>query len=71
MSAYLYPELKSKKAYKEAIANGETIVAADNSLFNQDYIKNGTVTFEGPHYPKPHRYYGKAVVENGKVVKIS
>lgn len=70
MSAYLYPELKSKKAYKEAIAQGLRITAKENSIFGSTSVENGTVTFEGPHFPKPHRYYGRALVENGRVVKI-
>ena len=70
MSAYLYPELPSKKAYKEAIARGDLVVARENSPFGGDTPQQGVVPFEGPHYPKPHRYYGKATVKNGRVVKI-
>jgi len=71
MSAYLYPELPSKKAYKEAIAKGETITAHDNTPAGEPKIMDGTVDFEGPHFPKPHKYYGKAVVKDGKVISIS
>jgi hypothetical protein len=71
MSAYLYPEMNSKKAYKKAIAEGVTITARENTPWGQDWVENGKVTFEGPHYPKPHKYYGNAVVENGKVVRVS
>jgi hypothetical protein len=71
MSAYLYPELPSKKAYKEAIKQGETITARENTPWGQKEVTNGPVTFEGPHYPKPHKYYGKAVVKEGRVISIS
>ena len=71
MAAYLYPELPSKKAYKDAIKDGKTITARDNTPYGEPAIQNGTIHFEGPHYPKPHVYYGKAVVKDGKVVSIS
>lgn len=45
MSAYLYPELKSKKAYKDAIAQGLRITAKENSIFGSTSVENGTVTF--------------------------
>jgi len=70
MSAYLFPEKPSKKAYKESIASGEIITAAENTPWGSKIVNNGIVTFEGPHFPKPHRYYGQATVVNGKVVKI-
>ena len=71
MSAYLYPELPSKAAYKKAIGEGKKIVAKENKPWGQDAVQNGAVTFEGPHYPKPHKYYGTAKVENGLVVKVT
>lgn len=71
MSAYLYPELKSKKAYKEAIAAGQTVTAREQFMGMEKPVQSGTVTFKGPHYPKPHQYYGTAVVKDGKVVKVS
>ena len=69
--AYLYPELKSKKAYKEALKTGMRIIARDNTPWGQKDIIDGSVVFEGPHYPKPHRYYGTAIVKDGIVIKIS
>lgn len=71
MAAYLYPNLKSKKAYKEAIAAGRVVTACNNTPWGADAVNSGTVAFEGPHYPEPHRFYGKAVVVDGKVVKVS
>jgi hypothetical protein len=32
---------------------------------------NGPTAIEGPHYPKPHRWYAAVTVENGVVVKVS
>jgi hypothetical protein len=70
MSAYLYPDLKSKKAYKDAIAAGRTVTASENTPCGSCPVSNGTVAFEGPHYPKPHKFYGRVTVVDGKVTKI-
>jgi hypothetical protein len=70
MSAYLYPELLTKKAYKEAIAAGKKITAFENTPWGNKRLIEGSYSFEGPHYPKPHRYYGKAVVKDGIVISI-
>ena len=68
--AYLYPELPSKKAYKEAIARGEVITCRENTPWGQKPVEDGTAVFEGPHYPKPHKYYGTAHVMAGRVIKV-
>jgi len=71
MSAYLYPNLKSKKAFREAIAQGRTITAMENTPAGSVLVRGTTtVTFEGPHHPEPHRFYGKAQVTDGKVTKV-
>ena len=70
MAAYLYPELPSKSTYKKALSEGKEIIARENTPFGSELVQNGEVVFEGPHFPKPHRYYGMAVVQDGKVVKV-
>ena len=70
MSAYLYPNLKSKKAYKEKIASGGLVYAMNNTPYDSTEVNNGMVCFEGPHYPQPHRFYGQATVVDGRVVKV-
>lgn len=45
MSAYLYPNLKSKKAYKDAIKLGQVITAKENTLMGPVTIVTATVTF--------------------------
>jgi hypothetical protein len=71
MSCYLYPNLPSKVAYKRAIEEGREVLAKRNTPWGQILVEDDTVTFEGPHFPQPHRYYGRAVVKNGKVVKVT
>lgn len=66
---YLNPNLKSKKAYKEAIAAGKRVTAFQPGV-GEPPPKDGTVTFEGPHYPKPHSFYGKATLKDGVVIAV-
>ena len=72
--AYTDRDFKSKKELKDAIARGEKIrVYQPNSdLFggSADPPQNGKVYLEGPHYPKPHTWYGEAWLENGIIVKV-
>ena len=32
--------------------------------------QDGEDVIEGPHYPKPHSWYARVRVENGRVVKV-
>lgn len=68
--AYLYPERKSKKEYIDMIKAGERITCHENTPMGSVPVMNGQVTFEGPHYPKPHKYYGNAWIRGGVVVWI-
>jgi hypothetical protein len=70
MSAYLYPNLASKKSLREAIASGQEIIAKLNYPWGSEKVESGNVVFEGPHAPRPHRFYGTAWIENGRVVEI-
>jgi hypothetical protein len=66
--AYVDPNFKSKKALKEAIAEGKDVYVFSPGPF--PVAKNGRVAIEGPHYPKPHTWYAQVEVEDGKVVKV-
>lgn len=60
----------SKKALKEAVASGKPIeVFRPGGIFPSQ--QNGTVALEGPHAPKPHRWYATAKIEDGYIVKGS
>jgi len=53
----------SKKALKEAVAAGKRIgVFQYNNLFGKTFEPGETVYLEGPHYPKPHKWYAQAVL---------
>lgn len=65
--SYVDPNYRSKKAFKEAIANGIRHRTYNSSgVF--DAPKNGSDVIEGPHYPQPHRWYAAVFVKDGIVV---
>ena len=65
---YCSPNFKTKKALKEAVANGEKVTVFSPGPF--PCPQDGSITLEGPHYPEPHRWYASVIVENGRVVKV-
>ena len=62
--AYVYPNFKTKKELNEAIKNGLKVTARNNTPRGQESIETGSACIEGPHYPKPHKWYATVVVEN-------
>lgn len=67
---YTTENFKSKKALKEAIAQGKTVTYFQPGPFGGNEPSNGTVYLEGPHYPEAHKWYAQATVQGGKVVKV-
>lgn len=69
---YTRKNFPSKKALKDAIANGErvTVFQPNADLTGAYPPDNGTVYLEGPHYPKPHRWYATGVVKDGVLVSV-
>ena len=56
-----------KKELKEAVAAGRKItVYQPGGIFPGE--TNGRICIEGPHYPKPHRWYSSGVVKDGVIV---
>lgn len=68
---YTTIDFKTKKAFKEAVANGEKITVYQPGPFGGNEPTEGTVCIEGPHYPAPHTWYATATLKNGVVVKVS
>ena len=58
---------KTKKQLKEWIAEGRQVRAYDPGPFNTRPV--GIVTIEGPHYPKPHRWYARVSYNEQDYVK--
>lgn len=65
---YTNINFKTKKALKEALAQGTKVYLYNPSPFPTP--ENGEISVEGPHYPKPHSWYARVLVENGRVVKV-
>ncbi len=60
---------KTKKALREAVAAGHAVTIHNPGPFGDAPI-NGTVAVEGPHFPKPHRWYAQVTLENGLVTVV-
>ena len=71
--AYTVEDFKSKKAAKEAIAasDGKGVRAYQpGGFFHTDGLPDGQWTIEGPHYPKPHCWYGRGTVKDGMLLNL-
>lgn len=72
---YTDRNFKSKAELKRALAAGEVITVFQyNDFFGKTAeVRNTprtTVFLEGPHYPKPHKWYAQAEVEYGVIVRV-
>lgn len=64
---------KSKKAIKEAVADGKYVTLESTDVFGQGYsgaienAPNGTHFFVGPDPYTNRKFYGQVVVKEGKI----
>jgi hypothetical protein len=65
---YVSPNLKTKKALREAVAAGNRITVYEPGLGTAPV--NGAAYIEGPHYPEPHRWYAQVEVTDGVVTRV-
>jgi hypothetical protein len=66
---YVNPDYKSKKDFKAAVESGKKHYPYNPSgMFPTP--ENGTGVVEGPHYPKPHKWYAQVEIKDGVVVKV-
>ena len=65
---YASKNFKTKKAFREAVENGEKITLFAPGLGTP--VVNGVDYVEGPHYPEPHRWYANVIVVDGYVTKV-
>ncbi len=67
--SYVDPNYPTKKAFKEAVKSG-----VSHETYNPSGMfptkQNGEDTIEGPHYPKPHKWYARVAVMDGEVTKV-
>jgi hypothetical protein len=69
--AYTDINFKTKKALKEAVAEGTSVRVYQPGPFGGNVPSNGTTSVEGPHYPEPHKWYATVTLTNGIVTKVS
>jgi len=65
---YVYPNFKTKKQLREALAAGQAVSVYQPGLGTVP--TDGTVTLEGPHYPEPHRWYAQGTMRGGRLVGV-
>lgn len=65
---YVSPNFTTKKALKEAVKAGQKVTIFSSGPFPPKV--NGQESVEGPHYPKPHRWYAQVEVKNGVVIRV-
>ena len=65
--SYVDPNYKTKKEFVAAVRSG-----VRHSTYNPSGMfptkQTGSDVIEGPHYPKPHRWYAAVEVQDGIVV---
>ena len=67
---YSNTNYKTKKALKEAVAAGELVTYFQPGPFGGNEPKNGAIYLEGPHHPKPHRWYAACVAKDGRIIAV-
>ena len=66
---YVKPNFTTKKALKAAVTASELpVYTYSPGPFPRPV--NGRVSVEGPHFPKPHKWYAVVEVIDGRVVKV-
>ena len=65
---YCEKNFKTKKALKEAVANGEKIGTYAPGIGTS--VKTGTEYIEGPHFPAPHTWYAQVEMKDGFIIKV-
>lgn len=65
---YSRRDFRTKKALKEAVANGEKVTIYTLGLGAPK--RDGMEFVEGPHYPQPHLWYAQVAMKDGYIVKV-
>ena len=66
---YTHTNYKTKKALKEDVKAGKEVTTFQpGGMFPP--VENGQAVIEGPHYPKPHKWYAQVTLENGVITSV-
>jgi len=65
--AYVDIDYRTKKEFLTALRDGVVFYPYNPSgMFAEP--QNGNIVVEGPHFPKPHRWYAQCVVRGGTII---
>lgn len=67
---YTVQNFKTKKALKEAVANGVAVRVYQPGPFGGNEPTDGKVCLEGPHYPEAHKWWAEGTLKDGILVKV-
>ena len=67
---YTTKNYPTKKALKDDIEAGAQPTYWQPGPFGGNEPRDGTIYLEGPHYPKPHKWYAQATVKDGRIIKV-
>jgi hypothetical protein len=65
--SYVDPDYPTKKAFLEAVKRGVKHYPYNPGLGMP--VHDGSNSVEGPHYPKPHKWYAAVIIKNGVIVE--
>lgn len=67
--AYVDPDYPTKKAFRLAVESGK-----QHKTYNPSGMfpttNTGSDVIEGPHYPRPHKWYAAVTIIGGIVTKV-
>ena len=71
-SMYAVGNPKTKKELREWIAEGRIVRAFLPNVWSTGFETqtDGETVIEGPHYPKPHRFYARVMLEDGIITRV-
>ncbi len=62
---------KTKAQLKRDIAAGAECYVISPGPFSTPFTAGQIVSVEGPHYPKPHSWYARVLLDSdGRIVKV-
>lgn len=65
---YTTTDFPSKAAVARAVKAGDKITVYEPGVGKP--VQNGLVYLEGPHFPKPHTWYGTGMMKDGYLVSV-
>lgn len=67
---YTHTDYNTKKELRAAVNRGDVVTYFQPGPFGGNEPTDGTIYVEGPHYPRPHRWYAECTVKNGRIVAV-